>query len=164
MQGTTGSSKGEMQLLINCKGSLKAGFLSWIKWVLSSVGIIGVKPKERQCQMSGVVMDGHKGNLQIFYGSWELLQVRKGSSGQLVLRAPQKPSEQFFFFFSQKIGFSRRLVQLLVKCSPPKAGASQGKHELKIIICTIEHFVSYKSKRGGVSEANSARAFFCSCC
>lgn len=98
VQGTTGSSKGETRLLLSCPGSLKPGFLSWIKGVLSSVGIIGVKPKERQCQMSGVVMDGHKGNPHI-YGAWELLQVRKGSSGQLVLGAPQQPSELFFFFF-----------------------------------------------------------------
>lgn len=97
VQGTTGSSKGEMQLLISCPGSLKPGFLSWIKGVLSSVGIIGVNPKKRQCQMSGVVTDGHKGNPHI-YGARELLQVKKGSSGQLVLgELLSNPQSRFFF-------------------------------------------------------------------
>lgn len=59
------------------------------------------------------------------------------SVGELLLRALHKPLGHFLFFFSPKVDCFRTLMQFLAKHSLPKAGASQGKHELKIVICTM---------------------------
>lgn len=53
-------------------------------------------------------------------------------SGELLLGAPHK-----HFGHLYRAGSFRRPMQLLAKRSLPKAGAPQGEHELKIMVCTI---------------------------
>lgn len=53
--------------------------------------------------------------------------------GELQAAVPRAPQKHHF----SRIDSLRRLVPLLAKRSHPKAGASRGKQELKIIICLM---------------------------